>query len=89
MMAMKMDFTVEVPKWVEGVEKVWETIGKAEMIIYSCYRMHLLVYPKGNTTKAELSISYEKPKGWLAKILSFLFVKTHLWPGIGKIFIFK
>lgn len=35
--------------------------------------MHLLVYPKGNTAQAELSITYEKPKGWLYKILSFLF----------------
>ena len=73
MMGMKMDFTVEVTKWVEGVEKVWETIGDAKMIIYSWYRMHLLVYPKGNTAQAELSISYEKPKGWLARIISFLF----------------
>jgi hypothetical protein len=43
MMAMKMDFTVEVTKWVEGVEKVWETIGEARLIIYSWYRMDLLV----------------------------------------------
>jgi len=73
MMGMKMDFTVEVTKWVEGVEKVWETIGDAKMIIYSWYRMHLLVYPKGNTSQAELSITYEKPKGWFARIISFLF----------------
>ena len=73
MMGMKMDFTVEVTKWIEGVEKVWETIGEAKMIIYSWYRMHLLVYPNGNITHAELSISYEKPKGWFAKIISFFF----------------
>ncbi len=73
MMGMKMDFTVEVSKWVEGVEKIWETIGEAKMIIYSWYRMHLLVYPKGSTTQAELSITYKKPKGWFAKIVSFLF----------------
>lgn len=73
MMAMKMDFTVEVITWVEGVEKVWETIGEARMIIYSWYRMHLLVYPKGNITLAELSITYKRPKGWFAKIVSFLF----------------
>ncbi|MEP7376117.1 MAG: AAA family ATPase [Chitinophagaceae bacterium] len=73
MMVMKMDFTVEVTKWVEGVEKVWETIGKAKMIIYSWYRMHLLVYPKGDTTHAELSITYERLKGWFARIVSFLF----------------
>jgi len=73
MMGMKMDFTVEVTKWVEGVEKVWETIGEAKMIIYSWYSMHLLVYPSGNATHAELSITYKKPKGWFAKIISFLF----------------
>jgi predicted ATPase len=73
MMGMKMDFTVEVTKWTEGVEKVWETIGESKMIIYSWYRMHLLVYPRGNKTQAELSITYENPKGWFAKIISFLF----------------
>ena len=73
MMGMKMDFTVEVIKWTEGVEKTWETIGEARMIIYSWYRMHLMVSPKGNTTEAELSITYERPKGWLARIISFLF----------------
>lgn len=73
MMGMRMDFTVEVTKWVEGVEKIWEMVGEAKMIIYSWYRMHLLVYPKGNTTHAELSITYAKPNGRFAKILSFLF----------------
>lgn len=73
MMGMKMDFTVEVTKWIEGLEKVWETIGEAKMIIYSWYRMHLLVSQKGNTTEAELSITYKRPKGFFAIILSFLF----------------
>jgi len=73
MMAMKMDFTVEVTKWIEGVEKVWETIGEAKMIIYSWYRMHLFVKPINAGSEATLSITYEKPKGWLARILSALF----------------
>ena len=73
MMAMKMDFTVEVTKWVEGVEKVWETIGEAKLIIYSWYRIHLLVYPSGNITQVELSVSYEKPMEWFAKIVSLPF----------------
>ena len=73
MMGMKMDFTVEVTKWEIGVEKTSETIGAAKMIIYSWYRMHLLLTKKENETLAELSITYEKPKGWFLKILSFLF----------------
>jgi hypothetical protein len=73
MMAMKMDFTVEVTKWVKGVEKVWETIGEARMIIYSWYRMNLLVKPENNGSEAKLSITYEKPKGWFSKIISFFF----------------
>jgi len=72
MMGMKMDFTVEVTMWIEGVEKVWETIGETKMIIYSWYRMHLLVKPTTDGSEAELSITYEKPKDWFAKILSFL-----------------
>ena len=73
MMGLKMDFTVEVIKWVEGKEKIWETIGEAKMIIYSWYRMQLLLTQKENLTVAELSITYEKPKGWFAKIISFFF----------------
>ena len=68
-----MDFTVEVTKWVPYEEKIWETIGEARMIIYSWYRMNLLVKPIANGSEAELSITYEKPKGWFAKIISFLF----------------
>lgn len=44
------------------------------MIIYSWYRMHLLLVKKQNKTLAELSITYEKPRGWFAKIISFLIV---------------
>ena len=77
MMWMKMDFTVEVTKWIPGVEKTWETIGEAKMIIYSWYRMHLQVAQKDNLTLAELSITYEKPKGWVLKVISFLFADLY------------
>src|SRR4030095_9689751 len=43
MMGIKMDFTVAVTKWVRGMEKVWETIGNAWMIIYSWYQMRLFI----------------------------------------------
>ena len=33
-MGMKMDFTVVVTKWMDGEEKIWETIGKTKLIIY-------------------------------------------------------
>jgi len=72
MMGLLMDFTVEVTKWVNGVEKVWETIGETKLIIYSWYRMKLLLKEANGNTEAELSISYEKPKGLLNKILCFL-----------------
>lgn len=77
MMGMKMDFTVEVTKWVNGTEKTWETIGESQMIIYSWYRMHLLVKPTADGSEAELSITYEKPRGWFAKIISFLFADSY------------
>jgi len=73
MMGIPMDFTVEVTKWIPGEEKIWETIGETKLIIYSWYRMHLLIHPIANAAQAELSISYEKPKGTINKILSFLF----------------
>jgi hypothetical protein len=72
MMGMEMNFTVKVTKWEEGVEKIWETIGDAKMIIYSWYQMHLKLNPMGNATQAELSITYKKPQNWFAKIVSFL-----------------
>lgn len=71
-MWMEMDFTVEVTKWLNGKEKTWETIGDPKVIIYSWYRMHLKISEDNNGTKAELSISYEKPKGWFNKVLCFL-----------------
>lgn len=73
LMGMPLDFTVEVTKWISGREKVWETIGDPKLIIYSWYRMHLMSLPRLNGAEAELSISYEKPKGIFNKILSFLF----------------
>lgn len=73
MLGMKMDFTVEVTKWIESKEKIWETIGEAKLIIYSWYRMQLKVKPALNGAQAELSITYEKPKGFFNKILSFFF----------------
>ncbi len=72
MMGLAMDFTVEVTKWVNGVEKVWETIGETKLIIYSWYRMKLLVNEANGKTKAELSIAYDKPKGFFNKVLCFL-----------------
>jgi len=77
MMGMKMDFTVEVRRWVEGEEKIWETIGEANLILYSWYRMHLIVVPISSGSKAELYITYEKPKSIFNKILSFLFANWY------------
>lgn len=73
MMGMRMDFTVEVTKWIPGEEKIWETIGTPKLIIYSWYRMRLLIKPKAEGAQAELSISYERPKRFFNKLLSFVF----------------
>lgn len=71
-MGMEMDFIVEVTKWIPGKEKTWETVGPAKLIIFSWYRMHLDVSETGQGALATLSISYERPKGVLYQILSFL-----------------
>lgn len=73
MMGLPIDFTVEVTRWVDGVEKVWGTIGATRLIIYSGFEMALSVAPQGDRTKAELSIGYEKPKGFFQRMLCFLF----------------
>ena len=72
---MKMDFTVEVTKWIKGKEKIWETIGETKMIVLSWYRMYLVLTPLENgTTLAELGIFYTKPQG---SFLSFLLSKRY------------
>ena len=73
MLGMRMDFTVEVTKWTEGREKIWETDGDAKLIILSWYRMHIKVSPMLHGAQAKLSISYKKPKSFFNKILSFFF----------------
>lgn len=73
MLGLRMDFTVEVTKWIEGKEKTWETIGYGKLIILSWYRMHLKLHSISKETEAELSITYEKPNSFFNKILSFLF----------------
>ena len=74
-MGMKMDFTVEVTKWIEGKEKTWETVGEAKMIVLSWYRMYLILTPlQKETTQAELGIYYTKPKG---SFLGFLFARRY------------
>lgn len=77
MLWMNMDFTVVVAKWVAGKEKIWETVGISRMIIYSWYRMNLVLSTLNDWTTAELSITYEKPKEWYFKILSFLFANLY------------
>ncbi len=73
MLGMKMDFIVEVTGWEKAQEKTWETVGKSKMIIYSWYRMHFSLKPVNDGTEAILSITYQRPEGWLAKLISFLF----------------
>jgi hypothetical protein len=68
---MVLDFTVQVTNWVKGREKIWETVGAAQMIIYSWFRMHLNVDKVKEGSMAHLSISYKRPKGFFERILSF------------------
>jgi hypothetical protein len=68
---MTLYFTVEVTHWKRGKEKTWQTVGKAKMILYSWFRMHLYVDKVAEGCIAYLSISYRKPKGFFERILSF------------------
>lgn len=61
---MKMDFTVEVSKWIEGKEKVWGTVGNAKMIVIDWFEMELVMAPeKDGNSKAKLGINYTKHRG--------------------------
>lgn len=71
---MKMDFTVEVNKWIEGKEKVWGTVGDAKMIVIDWFQMDLVITPeKDGKSKAKLGIYYTKHRG----LLGFLFGKWY------------
>jgi hypothetical protein len=71
MMGFTMDFTVITTKWIKDKEKVWETVGEAKMIILAWYQMRLVISPEGQNTKAELSITYTKPKNIFFKFIAF------------------
>lgn len=61
---IKMDFTVEVSKWVKGKEKVWGTVGDAKMIVIDWFEMDLIITPeKDGKSKAKLGIYYTKHRG--------------------------
>lgn len=71
---MKMDFTVEVTKWIEGKEKVWGTVGDAKMIVIDWFEMYLaLTSEKDRTSKAKLGIAYTKHKS----LWGFMFGKWY------------
>lgn len=71
---MKMDFTVEVRKWIEGKEKIWGTVGNAKMIVIDSFEMDLKMTPeKDGNSKAKLGIYYTKHRGFLG----FLFGKSY------------
>ena len=77
MTGFTMDFTVVVTKWVKDKEKIWETIGKAKMIIMGWYQMRLMISPEGGNTKAALSIAYTKPENIFFKFIAFFFAPLY------------
>ena len=71
---MKMDFTVEVNKWIEGKQKVWGTVGDAKMIVIDWFEMDLITTrEKDEKSKAKLGIYYTKHSG----LWGFLFGKWY------------
>jgi hypothetical protein len=77
MMGIVMDFTVIVTRWTPGKEKVWETIGTTKLLIYSWYKMHLVLEPQKTATNVTLSITYERPKTFWSRLISILFADIY------------
>lgn len=73
MMGMTIDFEEKVTKWEPPKLKEWETIGEAQIIIMRWYRMGFKITPAENGTIVSMSITYEPPKAWFFRLLSFLF----------------
>jgi hypothetical protein len=74
MMGMRMDFTTLVTLWVKDREKIWETIGKAKMIILKWYRMHLELLPGKDRYEsvAKLSIDYTLPDNIFLRLFALV-----------------
>jgi len=68
----KLDFTVKVTEWQRGKLKIWQTIGPVKLIIYSWFQMKLKIWTYENESLAQLSISYERPKGLFNRLLCSL-----------------
>jgi hypothetical protein len=73
MMGMAIDFTQSVTHWVPDHEKTWATFSGAKIIVYSWYRMGFKLKETYEGTYVRLFISYERPKSFFFRILSFLF----------------
>lgn len=76
-MGMAIDFTETVSQWQPPERKEWETVSEAKIIIMSWYRMWFEIRPVEQGTLAKLFISYEPPKNWFFRILSFLFARLY------------
>ena len=76
-MGFNVDFTVLTTKWEKDKEKVWETTGKAQMIILDWYQMRLVITQEGENTKADLSIKYTKPRKLFFRTIGFFLAKPY------------
>lgn len=72
MMGMTIDFEEKVTKWDPPKLKEWETLDDAQIIIMRWYCMGFKITPSENGTIVSMSISYEPPKAWFFRLLSFL-----------------
>ncbi len=79
MMGMTIDITETVTESVMDKSKKWETIGDAQVILFSWYQMGYEIVPEPNSgyTNVRLWIRYKKPKTWFYRLLSFLFAKLY------------
>ena len=76
-MGLPIDFTETVTIWKKNAEKVWETIGSAQMIILGWYQMRLTTEPHEKGTLASMEIQYTSPKGFFYKLLSAVFASSY------------
>lgn len=77
MMGFRLDFTVEVTKWIENKEKIWQTIGTPRLIILGQYLMRLKTEPQTEGTLASLEIEYTRPPGLFYGLLSLLLARSY------------
>jgi hypothetical protein len=53
--------------------KVWETVGRPQLLVIGRYRMGVEVTPQDEGARVRVFIDYDRPEGWITRVLGYFF----------------